>query len=353
MKHSQFKKEVDRIKVPEDKLDATIQNSIKKGRAKKSFGKKIAYVSNAAALFICLLFGSAFVSPTMADTLAKVPVLGSVFQLGDPGYDIMDELKEQGYKIKGVSFIYNPDKVVEVLVGGSEGYLADVKDEVKKITENFLQSKHYDSYAVKVIDRREGVETEPETGMETKQLTKEEQREQEMHKKVLKAIEKVNFKQGSASISFGYGNNSITIPIQGTQKYYNKMKDDVKNAVNQVLKASGFENYIVQVPRLPINKVKEEKWKLDLMPVIQREMLGKKEYHVTDIKSSMEENVMQLNIDVSLQSSNSSVKQLAEVIQENVTKIVESKKFESIVSDFPYEINVYSKDQKLLNSSKK
>ncbi|WP_099156719.1 DUF4030 domain-containing protein [Virgibacillus ndiopensis] len=341
MNDSDFKKDIDRIEVPEERLDKVIKTAMKGEKPKRSLGKRIIYFTSAAAIFVCLLFGSALVSPAWADTLSKIPILGSVFQLGEPGEDILNKLNEQGYDVKDVSFTYQPEKSVEIRVGGSKDYLAEVKDDVKGIAERILQTKHYDAYNVKIM---ESWEVDPEEGDKLEPVSKEEKEEQLIvPNKIMEALKKINYKSEFSLIGY-YSSKTIEIPIEGSEAYYNKMKDVVKSTVSEVLQESNIEGYTVKVPHRPIKLMKKERWKVDLMPVVNQELMGKKGYHVTKIKSSMEENLMQLNITLSLKRSDSSIKELAEGIKENVTKILESDRFKQITRDFPYEINIYSND---------
>jgi hypothetical protein len=56
---SNVKKAVDKIKIPEDKLDQAIEYAIKSGKKnQRSLGKKFIYFSSAADLLFSLLIGS-------------------------------------------------------------------------------------------------------------------------------------------------------------------------------------------------------------------------------------------------------------------------------------------------------
>ncbi|WP_025688667.1 DUF4179 domain-containing protein [Paenibacillus zanthoxyli] len=89
-----FKKEIDNIPVPYDKLDAIITRTVQATEADKrtKIRKKIAYTAGAAAVACGLLFGSAALSPAMASIVSKIPVIGSVFsQYGDSGLKRVSE----------------------------------------------------------------------------------------------------------------------------------------------------------------------------------------------------------------------------------------------------------------------
>src|SRR4051812_38395311 len=97
---SNVKKEVDKIIIPEDKLEQRIGYAIKSGKkVKRRFSKRLFNISGAAVLLSGLLVGSAFVSPVMANIVSKIPYLGLIFQSEPITSLILDELEEKGYKI--------------------------------------------------------------------------------------------------------------------------------------------------------------------------------------------------------------------------------------------------------------
>ncbi|BAQ09021.1 hypothetic; protein [Bacillus sp. OxB-1] len=83
-----FKKEIDEIPVPMDKLDAIIATTVAEHapKRKNSFRKKMVYSAGAAAVAFGLLIGSASVSPAMANIVSQIPLIGSIFsESGDAG----------------------------------------------------------------------------------------------------------------------------------------------------------------------------------------------------------------------------------------------------------------------------
>lgn len=93
-----FKKEIDSIPVPIDRLDqiisATVQEDHPRRPSPTRLRKKVLYRATAAVATLGLLLGSGFVSPAMASIMAQIPVIGSIFvQQGDPG---LRNASEQG-----------------------------------------------------------------------------------------------------------------------------------------------------------------------------------------------------------------------------------------------------------------
>ncbi|MBU8879001.1 DUF4179 domain-containing protein [Bacillus sp. FJAT-29790] len=86
-----FKKELDKIPVPMDKLDSIITNTINENRGKKSKRKMAFYSLSAAVVGLGLFIGSASVSPAVAKIASNIPIIGTFFN------DALDE----GLKIAG------------------------------------------------------------------------------------------------------------------------------------------------------------------------------------------------------------------------------------------------------------
>lgn len=88
-----IKETIEKIEVPFDKLDKTIDVAIKRAKTKHKKPKRKLYpFIGVASLAICVLIGSAFVSPAMAKVLSSIPVLNSVFEfVGDRGLEIASQ----------------------------------------------------------------------------------------------------------------------------------------------------------------------------------------------------------------------------------------------------------------------
>lgn len=93
-----FKREIDSIPVPIDRLDQIISATVREDNASRSLPtrhrKKVLYRTSAVVATLGLLLGSGFVSPAMASIMSQIPVIGSIFvQQGDPG---LRNASEQG-----------------------------------------------------------------------------------------------------------------------------------------------------------------------------------------------------------------------------------------------------------------
>lgn len=88
-----IKEAIEKIEVPIDKLDKTIDGALKRAKTKhKKPRRKLYPLIGVASLATCVLIGSAFVSPAMAKVLSSIPVLNSVFEfVGDSGLEIASQ----------------------------------------------------------------------------------------------------------------------------------------------------------------------------------------------------------------------------------------------------------------------
>lgn len=88
-----FKKEIDKINVPTEKLDEIILNTVQETSVKRPKKRKLLYSTSAAVLAFGLLLGSATVSPAMANVVSHIPLIGTVFtESGDRGLAQVSEL---------------------------------------------------------------------------------------------------------------------------------------------------------------------------------------------------------------------------------------------------------------------
>ena len=333
---SNLKNEVEQIKVPEDKLDAAIKRAIKKGDKKKwSWGKKIAFFNSAAVLLVSLLIGSAFVSPAMAEVASKIPYLNQVFQSRDVGTLIHEELKNKGYKIQGIGVMYSPRKTLTIDMKGSEQYIDDVKEEVKQIAKDVLESKGYDAYRIEVNKAVEP-DPDPETREEVKNFD-------QLYKKITKELKsrKLNF----VSMGITLKPKTISIDVPDTEARL----DEVRKTVHQVLEKEGLKKFSVEIRSVKLEaKQKEDKW-AHIVGEIAEGLMAKKEYKVTGISYSLQHEALQITLTTSVQSGDPEAKKHGKKIEQTIQQFLESKEMKDWVEDQRYGIVVYSKDKKKIN----
>ncbi|MFC9600991.1 DUF4030 domain-containing protein [Peribacillus butanolivorans] len=329
------KKEVDKIKIPEDKLDQAIENAIKRGKKKqRSLGKKVIYFSSAAVLLFGLLIGSAFVSPAMAKVISNIPYLGSIFQSEPISGLIFDELEEKGYKISGTGTSYSPHKIFHVTLEGSDGYYNEVKDEVKKTVREILKSKGYDAYSVEVTKvRKDDVLSNEE--MKEKTIL-----ENEVTKKLNQLEYKFDFVQTDPT------EKTIFINIDGSRKYYNTIQKDVEKTASDVAILNNYKDYKINVTRTAIRIVKADKGS-QITSAINEGLMSKKEFKVTGV--GYKEKPLSFIISTSILSSDPEALALGTEIESMIVEFLKTEEISTILGKEPYEIIVKSKDKKKIN----
>ncbi|MFE4430811.1 DUF4030 domain-containing protein [Peribacillus butanolivorans] len=331
------KKEVDKIKIPEDKLDQAIENAIKRGKKKqRSLGKKVIYFSSAAVLLFGLLIGSAFVSPAMAKVISNIPYLGSIFQSEPIGSLIFDELEEQGYKISGTGIDYKPKKEIEVRIEGSDDYFNEVKDDIEKTVKGILKSKGYNAYSVKVSK---------ENAQNDYVLNEEEMKEKtilenEVTKKLNQLEYKFDFVQTDPT------EKTIFINIDGSRKYYNTIQKDVEKTASDVAILNNYKDYKINVTRTAIRIVKADKGS-QITSAINEGLMSKKEFKVTGV--GYKEKPLSFIISTSILSSDPEAQALGTEIESMIVEFLKTEEVSTILGKEPYEIIVKSKDKKKIN----
>ncbi|WP_113928500.1 DUF4179 domain-containing protein [Bacillus sp. P14.5] len=135
-----FKEDIERIEIPEEELDLIISKTIYKSSNSNKRGKKIAYLSTAAVLFLTVLLGSGFVSPTMATVLSKIPLINSVLPYADDGLKAANEkglvksigqtVEEDGVAIT-ITDLYYDDSRLEI------GYSIPLKVKDKEVLKQY------------------------------------------------------------------------------------------------------------------------------------------------------------------------------------------------------------------------
>ncbi|MBY0123049.1 DUF4179 domain-containing protein [Bacillus sp. S/N-304-OC-R1] len=109
----EFKKEMDKISVPIDKLDQIIVHTIKENGRKKSKRKVGLYSVSAAVVGFGLFMGSAIVSPAMAKVASHIPLVGTFFnESADEGLRIvgqkgLTQIIDQSSKDNGITLTIN------------------------------------------------------------------------------------------------------------------------------------------------------------------------------------------------------------------------------------------------------
>ncbi|MBT2757443.1 DUF4030 domain-containing protein [Mesobacillus foraminis] len=335
------KKEVDKIKVPEDKLNQTIEFAIKRGKKhNRSLGKKVIFFGSAAVLLLGLFIGSAFVSPVMANVVSKIPFLGPIFaNEQDVTTVIFEELKEKGYKVTGGGVSY-PKKEIRIEIEGSEKYYQNVKDEVKKIGIDILQSKNYNAYTFKVTRYKQYIDdVDPKQEKEIEQLNREYEI---IYRSATKELKSRNF--NILSLGMEYKPKTITLEVPSTETRI----DEMKNVMNKILKANKLDPIPLNVKKINMKKREQDQRWIEILNIVEDDILGKEEYKVRMVGYSVHPEP-EIQAFISLPSSHENAKAFAQQLEKIIDDFLKSEKMKPRVGNDPYYITIYSKDNKIIN----
>lgn len=330
------KKEVDKIKIPEDKLDQAIEHGLKRGKkSQRGLSKKVLYTCSAVVFLFSLLIGSAFVSPAMAKIVSKIPYLGQIFESEDDIVKVIsEELRAKGYNTSGAGVSF-PEKEIYIGIKGSEKYFDTVKGDVETIVKDILHSRNYDAYTLKVSRYKERkVEIE---------IDEKEMKEFYI---ISTAITKELKKQNYNVLSFGMEHNPkiIKLEIPNTETRI----DEMKQVINDVLQTNKIDPIPLKIKKIDMKKREQDKRWREILDIVEDDILGKKEYKVRMVGYSIHPEP-RIQAFITLPSSDENAKAFAQQLEKVIADFLKSEEMKSKVKNDPYHITIYSKDDKIIN----
>ncbi|WP_100011259.1 DUF4179 domain-containing protein [Lentibacillus sediminis] len=346
-----FKNEIDKIDVPEKKLDLAIERAIKRGKRKKwGLSKKITYLSSAAVIVFSLLIGSAFVSPVMAKVMSNVPLISQILQSMEQTEDREEKLNNfyseahetltnnyQDVVDVSMSWYFSsepPEIIVRMIDNTSK---QEFGDEIEQAIRDFAQSYNIDEVKIKVEVQDKQIA----------EISKEEQERMELTDQLFNITRKVLQDKGYRYSSLGIDgrNPIINIEIVGTQQHYNNVKDDIEKQVHDAIKSQKGLEYEVEVTRLTEAEIRTQNWQPIFASVMEE--THKKFNEVTGFAFSFHPKPLQIILKTSLSDGEQDEK-VAEEIAKYANQVVEIKRDELSVDKIPYKIIIRDKEQESL-----
>ncbi|MGY0694442.1 DUF4030 domain-containing protein [Virgibacillus sp. FSP13] len=332
-----------------ERIKNGVFDEIKKKKVKTPVGKKVMYFSSAIVLLFGILIGSAFVSPSVANVLAQIPVLNGLFEKDSPssslGKSVTDELRELDYNIGG-SFLDVRKKTIGVGIIGSESYFNEVKKDVEQEIEDILHEKGLDAYHVKVGREEERVPVESEISDEQKkEIEAYMKKSKDLENAILNELAKQNYDILSAHVRINKIEKFIPleIPVSETRV------EEIKQVVNNIVEEKNLDDFKIKVYKIDPEKEKADRRWSPVITTIAEGLIGMKELKVEGVGYSFYPSPLTLSIRTSIDSSDSNAKELGNEIKRKVRQFIESNEVAEIVKDDPYNINVYSKDKEKIN----
>lgn len=344
-----LKKEMEKITIP-DELHNRAVSGVEQAKREKEEGKspvvrffqsKVTRFAGVAVLLLSLVIGSGFVSPTMANMLAKVPYLSTFFDAKPIENVIEAHLLEEGYEIAGVQQSPYPDKVMKVAVKGSEQYVDEVKEEIKDKTKELLLDYQYDAFDVKVVKYQPRKPTVMDE--ETKRYAEEAEL---LMKNVGDAFEEHGFTFNSFGVQHTQKERLLTMDVPDTETHVEEMKQVAKEVIDSL----GFEDFKVKVRLIDMELQERERiWASKIIPVLHEGLRAKKEFHTKGMAYSFHPLPLQVIVKTTLKSTDDDAKQIAKKIEKTVEEFLASEEIAPLIEGEEYILIVRSSDQKKLN----
>ncbi|MFC7786430.1 DUF4030 domain-containing protein [Rossellomorea sp. GCM10028870] len=334
-----IKDEMDSIQIPEDKLNHTIQMAIERGKKDRGGrGRKWMYYSSAAILLFGLLIGSALVSPAMANVVSKIPYLGSIFESkGDVVMDMSDELREKGYPVNGLGVSF-PEKVIRIGIEGDQDYFNRVKAEVEKVAMDFLKSRNYDAYTVKVSRYKEP--KVPQKDKETQQRSEDFQLidsrvREELGKRNVEVLQLAHLARPE----------SIQLEIPNTTE---ATSDEIKEVVREIMSENNIRPIPVEIKKINMKKREQDRRWREILQTVSDDLLGKKDYKVRMVGYSVHPEP-EIQAHITLSSKDEDAKDFARQLERVIDEFLKSDHMKERIKGDSYHITIYSKDDKVIN----
>jgi len=333
------KEEMDNIRIPEDKLNHTIQMAIERGKKDRGgHGKKWIYYSSAAVLLFGLLIGSALVSPAMANVVSKIPYLGSIFESKDDVVvGMSEELREKGYPINGLGGSF-PEKVIRIWIEGDKDYFNRVKTEVEEVAMEFLESRNYDAYTVKVsrYEEREVPQKDKETQQRSEDFQLIDRRvREELNKRNIEVIQLAHVARPE----------SIQIQIPNNTE---ATSDEIKEVVREIMSENNIRSIPVEIKKINMQKREQDRRWREILQIVSDDLLGKKVYKVRMVGYSVHPEP-EIQAFITLSSKDENAKDFAKQLEEVIDEFLKSDQMKERIKGDPYHITIYSKDDKIIN----
>lgn len=336
---NEMKEQIDDIDIPEERLNRSIEVAIHRGKKerRKFPVNRFLLTASAAVVLFGLFVGSAFVSPAMASMVAKIPYLGKIV-VPENGEDVVQEIAdelEEKYTIMGMGVSY-PEKVIRISIGGDNSYYTKVKSEVERDVKDILKKRHHDAYGVEVNRGREEV-MEP---------TEEEKRNSQEFMTIYDELAKEADKRGIGLLqtSVDYGSRELQIEIPSNED----TEEEIKEILDGIVSSHGMDEINVSFKKINMDKRDQDKRWREILTLLQDDLLGKQEYNVRMVGYSVHPEP-EIQAFLSISKKDVDAKAFAEELEKAIDEVLQSDKLSSKVKDDNYHINIYSKEDKILN----
>lgn len=339
---------IERITIPEDKLNQAIRKGIKKGeKESSSIKRKVLYLSSVAVIIIGLGLSSNSMSTTFARMVSNIPELSSLFESPGIGSIIHEELEKNGYQIETTMESQNGyKKEVEIWVSGTTTYFENVKKDIKDLATSVLESNDYKGYII----------TLKSVGIPNKELVIKENKKVESGKNLLEEISKaLAFFERSytdqtihVSLHFDTENEgkSLTVEIPDTET----RKNEIEETILTLLESISNESIPVNFIEYSLEDRKQYSNWIDPIRGIREGLTNDRNNNITDVRYQVQDGVTFIYVQTNIDLNNEHSKIFSKEIENTILDYLKTSEIQNIINDDKYSIIVNSKDNHQLNN---
>ncbi|MEK5216041.1 DUF4030 domain-containing protein [Psychrobacillus sp. FSL H8-0487] len=331
----EIQEEMDKIQTPPSlyefakniSKESKNRTDVEKSTGRKRGRRKLHFVVAAVISFV-VLTGSAFLSPTMAEVVSKIPYLGQIFY--KPIQEVIwEDLAKEGYQLSGIGMgKWEQKPYFDIELNETEEYVKQEEGKVINILNEILDKRGYDNYELMVSAKNEN-----EVSSVQKEIDK--QRE-ELGEKLMSDLEGAGYPIMNVNT---YGPVvSVYIPIADEAK-----KVEIYKAAIELLKANETPKQVQVITRDLSEEEIESRW-MPVMSSIEEELFLKKEYEVADIRYSYNPEKVTITIMTNMKSSDLETKETVTKIRKEITEFLNSEEVKTKTENQKYELIIQDKN---------
>ncbi|ASK64083.1 hypothetical protein CFK37_18945 [Virgibacillus phasianinus] len=359
---NKIKEELEKIEIPDElhnrvklgvekyKTESRNHNQLIKSKKKVKWGigKKIAFFSSAAVLLFALLIGSAYVSPSIAKVVAKVPYFGLFIKQEEykqAVYSvILDVTNEKEYKIGSIEASV-PKREITLSIIGSKKKVNSIKDDLIKDINVALVDQNFGEYDIEIEKQQEmkGKDGGMVLSQEARQNMKNSQ---ELEANIIKQLKGHNYTMAfPVQVRINKVEKFIYVAVPKTEKRTEELHELL------VATSKDYGEFKIEISKIDMDARKQEiRWgKNNIIGTLVGGLMENEDFKVTGFSYSFHPLPLQIKVKTSLNPSDPGAKQVANEIKGEINYFIQHHEKTKEVRNDPYEIHIFGKDKKEIN----
>ncbi|MEK4131205.1 DUF4179 domain-containing protein [Solibacillus sp. FSL W8-0474] len=282
----------------------------------------------AAVISLSVLTASAFLNPTMAEMVSKIPYVGQVFQ--KPIQIVITEvLEKEGYNTAGVGMSRWEDMTLfDIQLKGTEEYVNQEEDNVLAILSGVLEKRGYDNYELTIS----------ETNEISPVLAEIFNQRAEIGEKLKSELQVAGYT--ILDVNAYSPIIKVYIPVTDEAK-----KAEINTVANEFLESNGSLKSVHIITKDVSFEELETKW-MPVITSIEEELYLRKEYRVDDIRYTFKPEKVSITIKLNMNTSHTEAKEAVNKIHERITEFLNSEEVKIKTDNQGYELIIQDKNGK-------